>query len=316
MTVIINQETIKEHIIHRYENLLLDDVSIDTDSDNIKGSFSLKIEKDDPLGRQIFSKNINPDTKILTPQLCMESLALASIVCSGKLKEGQMAIFAGISNFKKLKHLPFSENIIGEVEKQGSKGAFLKYRGTLKDNSGNILAFGDMMAYFTSTSMSNDNEEPKKIEAFPIPTEKTPINKTDYPKPSQMVVLDHVLNCEETQILGDYTYPTTHPFTKGHFPENPIMMGIMQWISVEDLALQYAKTNKITGEKTLKGNAVLFKHNYTLVAEVKQFECSISIGVDSILDQCDVIQTRKIVFRNMVRPGETILILLKDITIT
>jgi 3-hydroxymyristoyl/3-hydroxydecanoyl-(acyl carrier protein) dehydratase len=315
MTRVIQQETIKEHIIHRYENLLLDEVTIGESSDNITGSFKLCIAKDDPLSRQIFSKNKESNKKILTPQLCMESLALASIVCSGKLEKGQMAIFAGISNFKKEKDIPFGKTIIGEVEKQGGKAGFLKFKGVLKDDSGELISSGNMMAYFVDNEMSNEAEEAKKIDPITLPENKTAIDKTSYPKPAQMVILDNILETKENSILGEYTYPTTHPFTKGHFPENPIMMGIMQWTSLEDLAFQFARSAKLPNKTTLKGNAVLFKKDFTIVAEIKGFECISYTNDDNILDQCDVLSTQKIVFRNMVRPGETIFISLNNIII-
>ena len=130
-----------------------------------------------------------------------------------------------------------------------------------------------------------------------------------------MVILDHLLEINENSILGSYTYPHTHPFTKGHFPENPIMMGIMQWISLEDLAFQFVKEKNINQKKRLKGNATLFKQDFTIVAQIKGFECICHINNTTILDQCDVINTKKIVFRNMVRPGETIFISLQDINL-
>lgn len=314
MTKTIRQDIIKEHIIHRYENLLLDEVTINNEpeDDEITGSFKLSISNDDALGRQIFSKQ--KDKKILCPQLCMEALALASIVCSGKLQPGQMAIFAGISNFKKTKDLPFSETLIGHVEKQGRKKDFLKYKGTLKNEAGDLLANGDMMAFFVDQEISS--EEQKKIPERSIPDSGTAINKANYTKPSQMVVLDEVLENSETSILGKYTYPKTHPFTKGHFPDNPIMMGIMQWMSVEDLAFAFIKTLNLTKSTTLTCNATIFKTDLTLVTEIKGFSCDCLINEANIADQCDVTETKKIMFRSMVKPGETILISLDNIQIS
>ena len=175
MTQLINQDQIKEHIIHRYENLLLDEVSIDKTKETITGTFKLCITNHDSLSRQIFSKSKEKNKKILTPQLCMESLALASIVCSGKLKKNQMAIFAGITNFKKENDLPFGEPLIGYVEKQGDKNGFLKFKGSLSNTKGHSLASGEMMAYFSDTTISNDESTSKKLDPINIPKNKTPI---------------------------------------------------------------------------------------------------------------------------------------------
>jgi 3-hydroxymyristoyl/3-hydroxydecanoyl-(acyl carrier protein) dehydratase len=75
-----------------------------------------------------------------------------------------------------------------------------------------------------------------------------------------MVFVDEVshLNLDDPTALLRYTYPQDHPFVEGHFPGNPIMMGITQWIGCADAVtwltyeLAQARTCQTFPQKGLK----------------------------------------------------------------
>ena len=152
----LTQENIKEHIIHRHENLLLDSISIPK-SEIISGDLSLTIDKNDTLNRSIFLKEHRHGKCVLQTPLLMEILALAAIVVSGKLKKNEMVMFAAITNFKTTKHYEANTALSGHVKQINAKNNFLKYKGTLTQNNSEI-ATGEMTAIFTTNTHTTTPE--------------------------------------------------------------------------------------------------------------------------------------------------------------
>lgn len=137
-----------------------------------------------------------------------------------------------------------------------------------------------------------------------------------------MYAIDAAYRLEDTldSFVASYTYPHTHPFTQGHFPGNPIMMGVMQWMSVEDschllASILYKKIEK-KGLYTLSGNADIIKSDGTSVSEIKGFKVQIYWDVPGFLNQAEVLRTEKITFRDYVVPGDTLLICLNSLILS
>ena len=87
---------------------------------------------------------------------------------------------------------------------------------------------------------------------------------------------------ETRECATRYTYTQNHPCVKGHFPGNPVMMGIMQWMGVSDACFCIAKMLKETGkigQYTLSGNATILKDNGQIVCDIKGFVVEIFMGI-------------------------------------
>ena len=130
-----------------------------------------------------------------------------------------------------------------------------------------------------------------------------------------MHLCDSICHTTDNSCLGKYKYPTTHPLVKGHFPKNPLMMGVMQWASIEDVALEFCKINNITGSNKIKGNAIITKKDGSIATDIKGFLLDSFVNCSDIEDQADIIKTTKISFRQLVKPEETIYILLTDLQV-
>ena len=295
-----NQQDIATYILHRHENLLLDTV---TDE-----SLALKISDNDPLNRHFFKTTYHDNTPQILSTISMEILALAGIVSSGKTPAGKMVVFAGILNVLLHAPLPFNQSITGRVRKISDKGGFIKYAGELSSNE-TLLASGEMLAFIADENATNT--APKPIENCPDIHEGTPVEKDPRHKHPDLYMIDHYISGNQNSCLTRYTYPNTHPLTRGHFPQNPIMMGVLQWASVEDACREYAARYYPNQSITLSGNAIIFKSDATLVAEVKQFEVSI-LGETSHV--AFITKTKRISYRQMIRPNDTIFTYLTELT--
>ena len=54
-----------------------------------------------------------------------------------------------------------------------------------------------------------------------------------------MTFVDTVHLTTDNEALYGYQYPSSHPLIKGHFPNNPVMMGVCQWQMLEDAMAHY-----------------------------------------------------------------------------
>ena len=119
------------------------------------------------------------------------------------------------------------------------------------------------------------------------------------------------LDLDAQQATCRYEYPPDHPFTKGHFPENPVMMGITQWIATSDatdcLAFALIEAGKLSCPVELQTDVSIQRPDGTAVAEVGSLVnryCRDPEG--RVLSE--TVATKRIGFRDMVRPTESLVL--------
>jgi 3-hydroxymyristoyl/3-hydroxydecanoyl-(acyl carrier protein) dehydratase len=306
----LEKKDIEDYIIHRYENFLLDEVDVDPDNRD-DNTLKITINQNDSLGRDIFLKQRTKTTKALIVPAYMEILALACITATRKLAPEEMVIFTGISNFKKQASFNEGRLICGQVIKLSDKKGFLKFKGHLWDGD-TVIGEGTMMAFFTHVSTQSENS---KTVALPPLTLDKHIDKTLFPKSHNMTVCDTIKHISDTEIVTAYTYPDTHPLIKGHFPKNALMMGIMSWLAVEDALTTFCIEKNLSANKQIVTDADIIKADGTLVAEFRAVAVDALFETNDCPNQTEICETKKVTFRNMVKPNETIYIHCKNITI-
>ena len=187
MSIIIEDDQIKEHIIHRHENLLLDRIIINKKNEG-KGHLEVTISENDHLGRDLFLKEKSHGKKVIIVPIYMEILALAAIACTGKMEKDQIVFFTGISRFKKLLDLEMNHLSKGYVEKVSEKKGFLKYSGMLNNHKDELAANGTMTAFFTAESNIKTEASEKKVEQnLPDFNTDNLVNKDNYSKNSHKI---------------------------------------------------------------------------------------------------------------------------------
>lgn len=316
MTLPLTLSDIENSIPHRYENLLLDSVERPLSEDMIKGRLFLHIEPGDALGRDIFFETTGRRT--LFSPLYMEILALGSIVNGGKVPDDSLIFYVGISNFKKESDLLLGDRIVGEVEQLKNKGPFLRYSGKLSVGS-RLVTSGDMMAVMIPKSKGKEKDlesKPADID-LPTPNQSISIDKSIWGRSPHLVALDHLVYSGPSSCLGLYTYRSNHPFTRGHFPTNPVMMGVMQWMSFEDVLTTYIchlpKDHPFRLAKKIKAQGVILKSDRSIACEGKDLVFEVHPDPHAFpVYTC--IEAKKVSFRDMVLPEEPLSIYLTDIS--
>ncbi|MEK9727687.1 MAG: hypothetical protein VW397_06235, partial [Candidatus Margulisiibacteriota bacterium] len=220
----LSTEDIASRIPHRYENLLLDKSTILSDTSS---EFELHIPIDDRLGRTIFCYEEGDRACLPTPILS-EIAALACIVSSGAIKPGTFAYFASINQFT-LTNGAFDAHqpLRGTTQKISDKNGFHKYSFHITNEMAE--AQGQLMAFYDTSGVDQKPELPAvKLD----PTDLNAIQTTSYNiapysnKKEQMTFSSHLHQISESSAMYSYTYPTNHPLVRGHFPNNPVMMGV------------------------------------------------------------------------------------------
>ena len=294
---IVDQEKIKEIIPHRYENLLIDS----TVEEEGKMLFQSHITRPDVLGRDVFLYNKDLGLGIQTPILA-EILALASIISNNPSSQQLVALFASISNFQL--HQPFkSAQLNGWVKPKKVKKDFFIYEGFVEGACGG-KASAQLMAYATHPTELHQLDHQGKPYDLP----ELMSSNFMFPsliKPADMFCIDSIEYCDLNRIVTAYTYPLNHPFIKGHFPDKPIMMGVMQWMMAEDALLAHvldASTSYSNSKQEVCAQAVIVNEKKQIVCQLKNlvFELMYLENQQPIV-YCK--KARQILFKNVVNPG-------------
>ncbi len=311
MRTLVNATEILEKLPHRYENIIVDEVACVQDGETSQAELSVTLSAEDP-ARAIFLRTLPSGEKIAITPIFMEILALASVICTPK-NAHQILIYAGISMFKKVHDLKAGEKASGVVTRKRGRGVFINCEAQLYTADNHLVCTSELTAALVDLTLlsQNDDTVAKRCLPLPIQTCDIAIDKPRYGKDLRMVVADAIVHLAEDMIVTRYRYPEDHPFVQGHFPGNPIMMGVMQWMAVED-AFQayawhyYAAGNPVPENVTLEGT--LIRADGAIVAEIKGYKARLNGALFA-----ELIETKKVIFREPLRPGETVFAVLTSI---
>ncbi len=302
---------------HRGRNLLLDTVDRSETEKGAQAEINLKIEQPDPKGRDIFLEKAPNGDPIYSPFMFAEFLALGSIVLLTDMPPDSMAYFSSITNFKRTGSVSASSPLKGNTIRNKDRGPFRRFTGRILDSSNQEVAQTDIMAFAFSPDMKEEERDEKKVTEKPQVNDEQSINKEDFSwKPKEMVFADAIANVSSDGTSGTtiYTYPDDHPFVEGHFPGNPIMMGITQWIGCADamtcLASQLIQSNHstVSGQSTFEAtaNIEVIKQDGAVACDVKALTLKFTQQEGNAIPRADLIATKRVGFRDMVRPHDTL----------
>lgn len=299
MTTLTRNDILKR-LPHRLENILLDECTLLDDS---TCKYSLTINDPDILGREIFS--IKSKSMLISTPIIAEISALASIIGSGTIEPGTFAYFAAISNFS-TNSIPFKINvpINGITKRTSSKNGFFKYQFEL--SSGDSSAKGQIMAFYDKNMTDLDSPpSPLELPSYLIDAmqgSKDPV-KPFKNKPRLMTFIDSCYQLDsKKELLYSYQYPLSHPLIQGHFPGNPVMMGVCQWQMLEDALLHYFSNINELPSSPIACSALIFKRDLTPVCEIKNARLEFSNSVYG--PYITTTSVKKILFKQRVLPAD------------
>lgn len=308
MTLSLDQAAICALIPHRFENVLIDQVTC-TDAGS---EATLTIHPGEPAGRDIFLRTDGPQPALIEHAI-PEYLALASLCQLGDLGEGHVGFFSTISNFKQSGRLPAGEPANAALTRERDRGPFRRFKGKVANAQGTHVASADIMAFILDTTAGEAGQEERRRVPLPAMDEDRPLPAGAFWwKRPELCFVSHCLHLDlaKREATLGYVYPPDHPLTKGHFPGNPVMMGVTQWAAASDaldwLAFALINAGEASCPTEIKADVLLQKDDGTVVAEVG--------GVVNRYTRTDdgrvlpeTVATKRIGFRDMVRPGEQVI---------
>jgi 3-hydroxymyristoyl/3-hydroxydecanoyl-(acyl carrier protein) dehydratase len=310
---VFNQEEITNLIPHRFENILLDEVEVYKEGEIQKGRLKLKIDENDTLNRNVFFKEVAGEKCIIEP-VYMEILALSAIIIMSPLAKGITVYFSSINAYKKSKDIKLGEMLVGEIQAVKAKGDFHKFNGVIMNEKGEEIMSGSLMAFAMDENVDMGDAEKKQVE---VPVEKmNEIISDDQMawKSKYMKFADEIVDISEDSIVVKYTYPEAHILTKGHFPGNPVMMGVSQWkTAVEAIGVFVGKQTKLSGNVVVTADVEIVKSDGVVASEVKRCVCSGEAGKGMMPMSVDSV--KRVLLRDIVRPNDVLYSVVKNIHI-
>jgi 3-hydroxymyristoyl/3-hydroxydecanoyl-(acyl carrier protein) dehydratase len=301
---IFEKVVLETRLPHRFENILLE--SCEVNSASLESKFQATLAPEDPEGRGLFLKQGSSGTwEVMTPIL-VEMMALGAIASAGDIPEGKNAFFASISNFKREGIFVAGDLLEGSTVFQGERGGLFRYAG--KTACGAATAEAKLMAVYVDKDGGSAGPVQTSSELPPLEPGVS-IPHPDY-KPREMFLLDRLryYAADPGVIVCSYTYPPDHPLTRGHFPGAPVMMGVSQWLMLEDACYVFARELGRKEKYTMECDADIVKADGSPVCEIRKAVVDIYSGCPGIKDQADLVATKKITFKGAVKPGEELLI--------
>jgi len=313
--VVLEGRRLEKALAHRGRNLLIDRDECYLEHGEPFGESTLTLVPGDPAGRDIFLRRTDSGGRAIMEFAFAEHLALNAICVlhsvGGGLQEGDICYFASISGFKVEREVPAGAKALGRVGRKADKGPFRRFVGEMELAGVGPVAQVDITAFTLHISEEPPRDIRKTGEVVKVETRQAVDRSAFAWKAPSMVFVDEMVSVHRAERTAGfaYTYPAGHPFTPGHFPGNPVMMGITQWMSVSDACLWLARELVRSGDipaarHRIVGSGELLRDDGTIVAEVKGLDESVTLGRDGRIGPPTVSATKRVVFRDMVRPGE------------
>jgi len=310
----IEGDALEDMIPHRGVNVLIDAERAVRDDESQRSESRLCIAAGDERGRDIFLRKGADGGSVLIEPVLAEHLALSAI-CAIKpeMQPGEIAFFSVISSFELVRELRAGEHLSAEAIRLRDKGRFRRFHGIVRGEDGATAAETDVMAYTAAPAPASERRESGKLVAPPETGDARPVDAAVFGwKGPEMVFASertHLSPGREQAVIR-YEYPQDHPFCAGHFPGNPVMMGVTQWIAALDAAawllFERAEAGEVaSGSSNWNADVDIMRENGAMVADVKGLTFSGEVTPDGIGPLC-VKGTRRVGFRDQVRPGESI----------
>ena len=313
--VILEGADLEKVLAHRGRNLIIDRDECFLSGGEPFGRSTLSLQSGDPAGRDIFLRESASGGRAIMEFAFTEHLALNAICVlesvGGGLEEGDLCYFASITNFRTHREVPEGMVARGAVSRKSDKGPFCRFKGEMSVDSGDPVAEADITSFTLHGSEESPRDMRKAGEVVPAEMSQ-PVERASFGwKRPDMVFVDEMITFDAAGKTAGfaYTYPGDHPFTIGHFPGNPVMMGITEWMSVSDavsaLVMELGRRGDAAPGTYIVGcSGELLRDDGTIVTEVKGMKKKLSLGNGGELGPPEILATRRVVFRDIVRPAE------------
>ena len=287
---------LEQHLPHRGVNLFLDEVVIAEDGQSSVASTT--VPAGDERGRELLGR-IEDGQRVWIEPFLGEMLALAGIplITEQLAAEGKVAVFSAMSRVEVHRSVAMDRVAEAHAKILRNRGSFVQFGAEIIQDGESCLVAEIMSG---GAAMSDITAQPVKPPPAGFGGEALTANFSA--KAPSMCFIDGVqaFDAEAGTLTATYVYPEDHPFVPGHFPDAPLMMGVTQWQAIIDAAWEARTRCGIAGPIQAAGRIV--RPDGSEVVSIRDIELEERNGLPFVR------LTKRIVFREPVRPGDGVLV--------
>jgi len=283
---------------HRGANLFIDHVW--ANAERTQATSRTTIPLNDPRGRELLLRQDGSGRRCWSEPLLLELMALSGIVLlHEKLAlNHQVSVFSMVSRVA-YHYLPgVGEEVVGYASLERSRSGFTIF-STRAEAAGKTVLEAEVMS---GGAIMADIARQVARPFAQVPA-GTPVDPRLFAwKPAHLRGIDAVVSADAATrtLVCSYVYPPSHPFVAGHFPEAPLMMGVMQWNACCDCAWAARAHFGMTGP--IVAQCRILRDSGKEVLDVRELVIAEVDGVPMIRS------TKRLAFRDVVRPTDGLLI--------
>jgi 3-hydroxymyristoyl/3-hydroxydecanoyl-(acyl carrier protein) dehydratase len=295
--VTLDPEALKSWLPHRGLNLFIDEVW--SNADRSESRSRTRVDAGDARGREALMRRDGSGRTCWSEPFLTELMALTGIclVHEALAPRNMVSVFSMISRLA-YDYLPgLGEEVVGIAKVTRRRGDFTQFSVTASAAGKHVL---DAEVMSGAAVLADIAGSPTRAFSKPI---GDPIDPALFAwKPPHLRFIDRLVSADRAtgKVVCSYTYPATHPFTAGHFPGAPLMMGVTQWSAAADAVWLARHLFDIPG--SVSGQCRILRESGAEILDVRDL---------LLLDQGGaplITQTKRLAFREVVRPGDGFLI--------
>ncbi len=293
---------LEAYLPHRGRNLLADGLVLSEDRTSSVSRTTLN--PGDARGRDIALRQLADGRQCWNEPFLAELMALTGVPLLHErlAPNNHVAVFSMISRIAFHGPAPAGREVVGHASIARDRGTFTSFNTHAEVDGKRILEAEVMSGVAVLAEVAAAKN--RQISSAPA---GEPIDPAWFAwKPAATRFIDRIVSADAVsgKLLGVYRYPTDHPFVPGHFPGQPVMMGVTQWTAAADATWAACKRFGLSG--TVVANGVIRRPEGAEVLDIRDLVLRDDGGIPSI------VATKRLAFREPVLPGDELLI---DITV-
>ena len=292
---------------HRGRNLLLDEAWVHEIGPRGSSEGALTITPDDTQGRGIFLYELPEASLCVHPVVLIEHVALVGLAALN-MEPGEFTFFSLIRKAEFPGRIRAGETLHSTVKAARAPKPFFRFQSTVSTAAGALIATSDVLAYtsIAVTLPAQTDAEPGAGSGALRDEER--IARFFPGRDPRFVFVDAPLQVAADGRSGvfAYTYREEHPLARGHFPGQPIMMGVTQLLAIADaaqwLAAELRDAGALDGDASFTACGKLLGADDSLVCSAGALELRAWAGSPIL----ELTAARRVSFRRMVAPPEVL----------
>jgi 3-hydroxymyristoyl/3-hydroxydecanoyl-(acyl carrier protein) dehydratase len=293
----LDPRALEKYLPHRGPNLLPDSVTLS--ADRTSAASRTRVGTRDPRGRDIFGRRDGSGRACWSEPYLAELMALTGVPLLHEelSKNGQVAVFSMISKIA-YHFLPgLDDDVIGHAKIVRQRSGFSQYATRAECGGRTVLEAEVMSGAATFAEITSAPVRPFASD------QGTPVDAGLFAwKDPALRFVDRIVaqDAAARRVVCAYTYPSDHPFVPGHFPGAALMMGVTQWSAAADAAWVARRLFGLPGP--VVAQCKITREGGAEILDVR--DLVLTLDGDTPL----IAQTKRLAFREPVRPGDGILI--------